>query len=118
MSSTKSRYIPNKPFTALQWAIEKGDVSDIKELLYGRHHVSGQDTDGDGNNALHWLCNSYRLKKFSIEDVGMIIYWLIDRHVDVKHMNNYDKTPLDYAVELKDATLAGLIATGGVRKDC
>jgi ankyrin repeat protein len=98
--------------TALQWAIRKGDVSDIKELLY-THHANPNDTDGDGYNALHTLCSFY--KKFSTDDLGAIIFWLIDRHVSVKHINNYDKTPHDVAVEFGDATLAGLIAAGGVR---
>lgn len=117
MSTTKSRYIPNVPLPALHWAIEKGDVPEIKELLYGRHHANPNDTNGDGYNALHILCCYY--KKFSTEDLGMIIYWLIDRHADVMHKNNYDMTPHDMAVNvIGDVTLVGLIATGGVRKDC
>jgi ankyrin repeat protein len=108
-------YTPNVPVTALRWAIMKGNVSDIKELLY-THCANPNDTDGYGYNALHTLCSHY--KQFSTEDLGMIIYWLIDRHVDTKHINNLNKTPLDVAVMIGDATLAGLIATGGVRKDC
>ena len=109
-------YTPNVPVTALRWAIEKGNVSDIKELLY-THHANPNDTDGYGYNALHTLCCHY--KKFSTEDLGMIIYWLIDRHVDTKHINSLGKTPHDMAVNvIGDVTLAGLIATGGVRKDC
>jgi ankyrin repeat protein len=114
MSTTNNRYIPNVPLTALRWAIKKGDVADIKELLY-TEHANPNDTDGYGRNALHELCNSYRIKKFSTEDLGKIIYWLIDRHVDVSHKNHFDQTALDIAVELRDVTLAGLIAIGGVR---
>jgi ankyrin repeat protein len=100
--------------SALEWLIHAGDVLGIRNLLLEVYDYANH-TDRDGNNALHWLCMYY--KKFSTEDLGMIIYWLIDRHVDDKHKNNYDKTPLDVAVMMKDVTLAGLIATGGVRKD-
>ncbi len=112
---------------ALQYLLEEGDKSGIWKLLYEKHHEYANPTDCYGNpnqidyygdGALHWLCNSYRLKKFSIEDVGIIIYWLIDRNACVKHKNNRGMTPHDVAVELGDVTLAELIATGGVRKDC
>ena len=102
------------PMPALHWAIKKGNVSDIQELVKGQYANPNQKNN-KLQNALHALVEYS--DKFSTEDFGMLVYLLNEYKVDTKHTDCYGSTPLQQAILYrKDKPLiVGLIATGGVR---